>query len=296
MTTFAGRARAPGFVYPSAMRIAGVLAAAAMVQAGALRAQPLRPGVSTTAMVHPSPEPPPEWDLGNSADTLARIARAATGDPRRGALEISSALLAGVEPQVAAAGLDALGVLARPESADAILRFLDHRRASLRRRALIAAARLRTPAMLRAIEQRLGDPDADVRAEAARTLADVADGPAVRALWAAFEHDAGTGLGSEGSSLLQESAHALGARGTVEDMDHLLTFLRRAPFGALARAFDAALRRPDLPDAPKLRIVQALAGLATPQARELLQQIADERRARPTPYVEAARAAVARIQ
>lgn len=220
------------------------LLALALCGAGALAsAQPRRPVVSTVAMVHPSAEAPPGWDLSRADDTLARIQRAATGDPRRGALEISSALLAGVEPHVAAAGLDTLGVLARPESADAILRYLDHRRVSLRRRALIAAARLHTPAMLRAIEARLGDSDPEVRAEAARSLADVGDATSVRALWAAFERDASHGLGSEGSSLLQESARALGARGAEQDVDRLLTFLRRAPFGALARAFEASLRR-----------------------------------------------------
>ena len=247
-------------------------------------------------MVHPTAEAPPGWDLTRSDDVLARIQRAATGDPRRGALEISSALLAGVEPQVAAAGLDTLGVLARPESADAILRYLDHRRVSLRRRALIAAARLHTPAMLRAIDARLGDADPEVRAEAARTLADVADPTSVRALWAAFEHDAGTGLGSEGSSLLQESARALGARGAPQDVERLITFLRRVPFGALARALEASLRRADVPNPVKLRVVQAVAGIATPQARELLTRLVDEHRGRPTPAIDAARSAVARIQ
>ncbi|MDB4927837.1 MAG: hypothetical protein JWM10_321 [Myxococcaceae bacterium] len=263
---------------------------------GAASAQPRRPVATTVAMVHPTSDPPPGWDLSRADDVLARIQRAATGDARRGALEISSALLAGVEPHVAAAGLDTLGVLARPESADAILRFLDHRRVSLRRRALIAAARLHTPAMLRAIDARLADSDPDVRAEAARTLADVADPTSVRALWAAFEHDAAEGLGSEGSTLLQESAHALGARGTDRDVDRLLTFLRRAPFGALARAFEASLRRADLPDPVKLRVVQAIAGIATPQARELLTRLVDEHRGRPTPSIDAARSAVSRIQ
>lgn len=247
-------------------------------------------------MVHPSSEAPPGWDLSRADDTLARIQRAATGDPRRGALEISSALLAGVEPHVAAAGLDTLGVLARPESADAILRYLDHRRVSLRRRALIAAARLHTPAMLRAIEARLSDSDPEVRAEAARSLADAGDATSVRALWAAFERDASQGLGSEGSALLQESARAIGARGSEQDVDRLLTFLRRAPFGALARAFEVSLRRAELSNPVKLRVVQAIAGIATPQARELLTRLADEHRGRPTPAIDAARSAISRIQ
>lgn len=273
------------------------LAIALCGAAATASAQPRRRPVATTvAMVHPAPEPPPGWDLSNADDTLARIQRAATGDPRRGTLEIASALLAGVEPHVAAAGLDTLGVLARPESADAILRYLDHRRVSLRRRALIAAARLHTPAMLRAIEVRLGDSDPDVRAEAARTLADVADATSVRALWAAFEREAGTGLGSEGSALLQESARALGARGSDQDVERLLTFLRRTPFGAMARAFEVALRRADLTNPVKVRVVQALAGIATPQAREVLTRFVDEHRGRPTPAIEAARTAVSRIQ
>lgn len=276
----------------TALRLALALCGAT----GLASAQPRRPVATTVAMVHPTADPPAGWNLADATDTLARIQRAATGDARRGALEISSALLAGVEPQVAAAGLDTLGVLARPESADAILRYLDHRRVSLRRRALIAAARLHTPAMLRAIDARLGDSDADVRAEAARTLADVADPTSVRSLWAAFEHEAGTGLGSEGSPLLQESARALGSRGTDQDVERLLTFLRRAPFGALARAFEASLRRADVTNPVKLHVVNAIAGIATPQARELLTRLVDEHRGRPTPAIDAARSAVARIQ
>lgn len=272
------------------------LALALCAVGGVASAQPRRPVATTVAMIHPTAEPPPGWDLSRADDTLARIQRAATGDPRRAALEISSALLAGVEPHVAAAGLDTLGVLARPESADAILRYLDHRRASLRRRALIAAARLHTPAMLRAIDARLGDADPEVRAEAARTLTDVADPTSVRSLWAAFERDAGSGLGSEGSTLLQESARALGARGSAQDVDRLLTFLRRVPFGALTRAFEASLRRADLPDPVKVRVVQAIAGIATPQARELLTRLVDEHRGRPTPTIDAARTAISRIQ
>lgn len=278
------------------------LAALAVALCGAsatASAQPRRRPVATTvALVHPAPEPPPGWDLSNADDTLARIQRAATGDPRRGTLEIASALLAGVEPHVAAAGLETLGVLARPESADAILRYLDHRRVSLRRRALIAAARLHTPAMLRAIEARLGDSDAEVRAEAARTLADVGDATSVRALWAAFEREAGTGLGSEGSALMNESARALGARGTDQDVDRLLTFLRRVPFGALTRAFEGALRRADVTNPVKVRVVQAIAGIATPQAREMLTRYVDEYhgRGRPPPPIDAARSAVSRIQ
>lgn len=273
------------------------LAVALLGAAATAHAQPRRRPVATTvALVHPSPEPPAGWDLSNADDTLARIQRAATGDPRRGTLDIASALLAGVQPHVAAAGLDTLGVLARPESADAILRYLDHRRVSLRRRALIAAARLHTPAMLRAIEVRLGDSDPEVRAEAARTLADVADATSIRALWAAFEREAGTGLGSEGTALLGESARALGARGADQDVERLLTFLRRTPFGAMSRAFEVALRRADVTNPVKVRVVQALAGIATPQARELLTRLVDEHRGRPNPVIEAARTAVSRIQ
>lgn len=272
------------------------IALALCAGSGFVSAQPRSPVATTVVMAHPTAEPPAGWDLTRSNDVLARIQQAATGDPRSGALDISSALLAGVEPHVAAAGLDTLSVLARPESADAILRFLDHRRVSLRRRALIAAARLHTPAMLRAIDARLGDSDAEVRAEAARALADVADVTSVRALWAAFEHDANSGLGAEGSALLQASALAIGTRGSEQDLDRLLTFLRRVPFGALTPAYAAALRRTDLPNPLKVRVVQAIAGIATPQARELLTHFADEHRGRPTPVIEAARSAISRIQ
>lgn len=238
---------------------------------------------------------PAGWNLDDRDALLQRITQA-TSDPRNGARNIAVVLLHGVEPSVAAAGLDALAVLGRPEGAEAVMRFLDHRRPSLRRRALVAASRIPGGQALRAIEQRLGDPDASVRVEAARTLADVADATAVSALWLALEHDLGRSLEPSGSRFFDACARAIAARGGADDITRLTGLLRRAPFGAVSDALRAAVARNDLPNPLKLSVVRAIADLSTPQAREVLQRIVSEHRGRPAPHVDFARTAAERIQ
>lgn len=238
---------------------------------------------------------PAGWELADRDGLIARITRAAT-DSRNGARDISTVLLHGVEPSVAAAGLDALSVLARPEGTEAVLRFMQHRRPSLRRRALVAASRINTPAMVRAIETRLGDPDVSVRTEAARSLADVADHTAVRALWVALDHDLAQSLEPSGSPFFNACSRAIALRGNSEDIARLYGLLRRAPFGGLSDALRAALARNDLAAPVKLSVVRAIADVSTPQAREVLQRIVAEHRGRPLPYIDFARAAAERIQ
>lgn len=271
---------------------------AAWAQQAPVRPAP-RPRPAQTAPAAPAAapiptEPPAGWDLGNADVLRARISEAARRPD--GARAISALLYHGVEPTVAAAGLDALAAMARPESAEVILRFLDHRRAQLRRRALIAAARIHTPALLRAIDARLGDADASVRGEAARTLADVADARSITTLFTALDQDLSVSLEPEGSALTRGATLAIGSRGAGPDLERLVGYLRRAPFPAMAEAFHAALARNDLPDAVKLRVVRAVIDVATPEAQAFLNRVVEENHQRALPWIEAARVGAARIQ
>ncbi len=242
-------------------------------------------------------EPANPWDTTDPDELVAHIQRAALGPGPAGARAIAGTLLSGVTPRVAANGLDALGAIGRPEGAEAVLRFLDHRRAALRRHAVAAAAGIHTRPLVRALEARLGDPDADVRAEAAQALGEhgVGDTRSIAPLWTAFERDLDATLRSEGSALAHNAAVSLARLGGPDDMVRLVTFLRRAPFATMADAFRAALDRADLPEPARLRLVTAVGDLATHEAREFLTAWAGTHRRPPSPVSNAALTAAGRI-
>jgi HEAT repeat protein len=234
---------------------------------------------------------PPSVATPDGDTLIEAIQAAAVAGTADGARSISLLILRGVPPRVAAEGLDALGVLARPEGASAVLRFLEHRRVSLRRHAVAAAQAIRTPALVRALAGKLSDSDEDVRVEAAVALAEVGNASVAPALFAAFERD----LENSGGRLAHEAALAIGRVGSAEDITRLLASLRRAPFRTMSEALRPALARRDLPDAVKLRVVTAVGDLATREAREFLNAVINDARGRETPVVRAARTAAERI-
>ncbi len=241
------------------------------------------------------PDAPEGWNLNAREDLLERIRAAAVTSPPTAARDIAGALLAGVDPGVAAMGLDTLATLGRAEGAAAVLRFLRHRRAGLRRHAVVAAGAIHTPAMLRALDERLGDPDPAVRAEAGNALGSVADDTSVAALWHALEADLHNTMQVR-SDFAHGCAVSLARRGREDDVSRLLGLLRRAHFSTLSEAMGIALGRGDLPDAVKLRVVHALADLATAEARALLQRTVVGWRGPRTTWIDAAISAAARIR
>ncbi len=286
---------------------AGVALAPAVVTAQPSRRpavhahSPAPPGGATSTGAPEGSIPPIDpvnhWDTTDSDELIAHIQRAALGPPGPAARAIAGTLLSGVTPRVAATGLDALGALGRVEGTEAVLRFLDHRRASLRRHAVAAAAGIHSRPLVRALEARLGDGDADVRAEAAAALGDhdVGDHASLAPLWSAFDRDLNAALRPDGSQLAHNACVSIAKIGTVEDIDRLLGYLRRAPFGTMSDAFRAALERQDIPEATKLRIVQSVGDLATIEARAFLLTYANPRGHAPAPLAEAARTAAAHI-
>lgn len=243
---------------------------------GLLLGLTLAPGFAL-AQEHPQSAPaadpqalPAPWDT-DDPDELLRLFNSAIVRNAPGQIPLVSAvLLRGVPPAVAAAGLEVIQRSGRAEGAPAVLRFLSHRRPTLRRYAVAAAWALRTPALLRALEASLGDPNSTVREHAARALGTVGDDHAIRALWQAFEHDVDRTLTPEGSELAHISAVGIARRGTAEDITRLLTFLQRASFSAMGDALQTALARPDLQDPVKLAIVTTVGNLATPEAHTFL--------------------------
>jgi hypothetical protein len=220
---------------------------------------------------------------------------AAIAGTAEGARSIARLLLVGCPPRAAAAGLDALGVLGRPEGAVAVLRFLEHRRATLRRHAVAAAQAIHTPELVAALAARLGDSDERVRTEAAAALADVGGAREVPHAFAAFERDVDAMNGARGSPLAHELAKLIARAGTAEHITRLLGFLRRAPLETMSDALSIAVRRADIADSLKVRIVNDVGNLATSGVREFLTSIANAPRECGMAASRAARAAVDRI-
>ncbi|MFO0557098.1 MAG: HEAT repeat domain-containing protein [Polyangiales bacterium] len=267
-----------------------------------------RPRNNTPAQTPPqTPEPArPTLDLdtapddaptgGADADALVQaIQAAAVAGTAEGALSIARLLMVGSPPRAAAAGLDALGVLGRPEGAVAVLRFLDHRRATLRRHAVAAAQAIHTPELVAALAARLGDSDERVRTEAATALADVGGAREVAQAFAAFERDVDAMNGARGSALAHELAKLIARAGTADHVTRLLGFLRRAPLETMSDALTIAVRRADIPDPLKVRIVNDVGNLATPGVRAFLTGIADAPRECGAAASRAARTAADRI-
>ncbi len=269
-----------------------LLAAAAATPAVAAQPRP-RPA-PRVAPADPD-EVPPGWAIHDREALLARINATARAQSPRAAEEIARVLTLGVEPAVAQAGLEALASLGRPEGAEAVRRYLTHRRALLRRHAVIAARGIGGNALVRAVEARLTDPDAAVRLEAARALGVIGDGDAMVALWRATERDLALGMQRGADSLTAAALTVLGARAPAPTVERVLGLLGRVPLPVLDAGLRAALLRNDLDAALKMRVVREVAQISTQDARTFLQGAADHATA-PAPWVDAARRAAERIR
>ncbi len=239
---------------------------------------------------------PAGWEPHHPDAIIQQMQRAVAGNPATASRQISAVLLHGAEPRVAAFGLHSLAAMARPEGSDVVLRFLEHRRPGLRRHAVAAAVAIGGRSMTRALERRLGDPDPDVRGDAATGLGEIGDANSLTQLWLAFERDLESSLHAEGSALLRAAARSIARIGYGTDVDRLIGYLRRAPFRTLTDAFLVTLQRDAINPQLKLRVVNAIGNLATPEAREFLNQFVHNHRGRPNAYVDAARTAASRIQ
>ena len=269
---------------------------APLATAQARHPRPAPPHASSDAPAsNPDDLEPPSTPIPDADTVIQLIQTAAVAGNAEGARSISQLLLRGVPPRAAAAGLDALGVLARAEGAPAVLRFLEHRRPMLRRHAIEAATAIHTPELVAALVGRLADSDENVRIEAATALGEVGTPQAAASLFRAFERDLETVAGPDGNRLLHESAKSIARIGSVEDLTRLLGYLRRAPFRSMVDALRSALARRDLPEPFKVRIVQRVEDLATREVRDFLTSVVADAHGQESSVARAARTAADRI-
>jgi HEAT repeat protein len=273
------------------MRIAPLLIAAGIGWSPAVFAQ-------TTTHAHDAPDAvvPAWWDMNDADSLLERMQQAAAGNPAIAARDIAAALMHGVEPRVAAFGLHALAALARREGTVAVQHYLEHRRPTLRRHAVAAAVAIGGPALARAVVARVSDPDPGVRGDAAMALGEMGDRGAIDSLWTALDRDLHGSLDPQGTPLIRGCAHSIARLGNEDAIERLLGYVRRAPFRSLTEAFELALRRNDLSDAVKTRVVSIIGGLATADARDFLLRAVEIAHGRAPQWVELARVSAQRIQ
>jgi HEAT repeat protein len=165
----------------------------------------------------------------------------------------------------------------------------------LRRHAIAAAQAIHTPELVTAVSGRLADSDENVRVDAAAALAEIGTPANTPALFAAFERDLEATNSASSGRLLHESGKAIARVGSEQDVQRLLGFLRRAPFRSMADAMRAALARNDLPEAFRVRIVQAVGDLATREVREFLNSVIADAHGHENAVTRAARTASDRI-
>ncbi len=300
ISLFAAIATAQQAATTTAASTRATAATAATAQPARRRGRVRTPATPATGAASPAPAAaeeiePPTAHVPDSETLLGLIQAAAVGLPAEGARAIGTMLLRGVPPRVAAAGLDALSVLGHADGSAAVIHFLRHRRASLRRHAIAAAQAIHSPELVQALAGLLGDSDEDVRVDAATALGEVGHAAEAAPLFAAFERDLANASGPEGGRLTHESARAIARIGTADDVTRLLTFLRRAAFRSMSDAMRIALGRREIPDPVKLRVVAAVGDLATHEVREFLNSIVTAAHGADSAVVRAARAAAERI-
>ena len=231
----------------------------------------------------------------DNSELIHRIEAAAVRPSAEAARTISQIILRGPAPEVIVAGLNALGVVGRPEGAAAVARFLRHRRPAIRRQAIAAARTVHTPSVIEALADLLGDPDEAVRRDAAVALAEIGNRSVVQQVLEAFERDLEDATGPQGGPLTQPCALGIGKFGGADDITRLMAFLGRAPLQALTDAARPALRRSDLPEAFRVDLVNSIGRLATRDVRNFLNAVIAEAAAPDNAIARTARDAAARI-
>lgn len=199
--------------------------------------------------------------LGSESPSEVRASLEALGlsGNARAVTPIAERIRRGLPPDLLDVAIDTLSILGRPEAGPVLFDLTHHRRPAVRLKAVQAIAGLAPPGADRALIAALGDRDAAVRGAAAEGLGSLGATSGVDALFTAMERD------------VPEAPVAIGRIARPADVERFLGHLGRVSFDALVPALSEMLHRDELADAAKLAIVHRLTELATPGARQLLE-------------------------
>ena len=157
-----------------------------------------------------------------------------------------AALDAGTTPKVAVALCAALGAKKDARAVVVLTQYAHHRAPEVRKAALAALALISDKQATAALMAGLGDSDAEVRAAAAKGIADRRENGAEDRLIRLMEHrDA-------------SSATALAAIATPQLAHRLSEMLGQVPDPILCTALGEMLQRPDFPEPIRVQVVDTL--------------------------------------
>jgi len=187
-------------------------------------------------------------DLGDADEQRAVDAAAALGktnDPK--ALEaLVAALDAGTTPKAAVALCAALGGKKDARAIPVLVQYAHHRAPEVRKAALGALAMINDKRSTAALMAGLGDSDAEVRAAAAKGIADRRDKGAEERLIKLMEHRDASAAG------------ALAAIATPQLAHRLSEMLGTVPDPILCTALGEMLKRADFPEPIRVEVVRTL--------------------------------------
>lgn len=172
---------------------------------------------------------------------------------------LAELLRSGQTDAVTDRALDSLAAVAEPQSIEVLVEFTHHRRESARRRAYLALAAIHDSRVPTLIEQGLRDSDRAVRGAAALALGDIGARGSVPTLFRAFERG------------VLEAAIAIGKLGDSAAVTHFTESLNHQPLAVMLSGYEEFVRRADLNDQVKLRIVGSLAEVPGPMVKQFLQ-------------------------
>ena len=172
----------------------------------------------------------------------------------------------GLPVDLLAAALDALSLLQKPSAAPVLQELMLYRDPKIRIAAIQAFVALgpkHTPQAEALLVRRLGDGDPGVRAAAAAGLGELSVRSALPSLFKAFEKG------------IQGSGGALSKLAAPEHLDRIVGYLGVYPFENVAPILLGLLERADFAEGAKLRVIEEIQAVATPEARSALESVED---------------------
>jgi HEAT repeat protein len=174
---------------------------------------------------------------------------------------VEDLLRRGTQAQLVELALQALAEVGREASSSAIVPYARHRNPETRKQALRALSRTGGPLAVTTLRDALSDPDPAVRGAAARGLGPLPAQSAVKDLFAALDHG------------VTDASASIGQLCAPEECDKLAGKLPTFGFDTMAGAFEAILTRPEVPDDTKVRVVERVRDLRTPEAAKFLRDM-----------------------
>lgn len=202
----------------------------------------------------------PKLESANTDEVREALDLLVAMDDRRGVPPIAALLRSGQQDAITDRALNALKVLAAPQSIEVLVEFTTHRREGARRRAYQALAAIEDRRVPGLLERGLRDSDRTVRGAAALALGEVGGEANLDVLFLAFERG------------VVEAAIAIGKIGKEDSLPRYAEFLGREPLGVMLSGYHEYLRRDDIDLEKKAAIVERLGEVSGTMVRRFLQE------------------------